>query len=59
MPVCRHCDHLGREHEWKIARMRGKCRVRKCPCQRYAPLTDKPQPLNSRAAKITPRKSSR
>jgi hypothetical protein len=34
------------------------CSVRECPGRQYAPLTAKPKPVNSRIAKIAPRRQS-
>lgn len=35
MSPCANCDHPGEQHEWKIMRMRGQCRVPGCICSRY------------------------
>jgi hypothetical protein len=42
MPSCVNCGERGRDHEWKVARRRGRCRV---GGMKYRPRTDKPKPV--------------
>lgn len=61
MPTCSRCFHGGKDHDWTSPpcsilrcicildhprRVRGRCRVPRCPCGHYEPLGGQPKPVN-------------
>ena len=52
MPNCKNCPHGGREHNWDVTRIRGKCLHKTCDCPGYVPEVEVPKPLNSFVGKL-------
>ena len=62
MPICRNCEHRGRDHDWIVPpcsvprcncalqhprRMRGRCLVPGCLCHYYVPTSYRPKPVSA------------
>ena len=53
MPLCEHCEHLGKLHNWTVRRFWGHCMYPNCDCTKYIPDTDKPKPFNRYIGRMT------
>ena len=56
MPCC-VCSHSTSNHEWHVARFRGRCRLayhKKCECGKYQPNTKTKPPLRGSSIKKLP-----